>query len=248
MKFLILIFTLFSLTASAVELINPWKGGSQGVELNQILIQYLEKNNISVKVIDVDHCRVVPTVWKQHKSPITISWSDSKECVSKDILNAALFSQAAQVFCSLKEVPLNKRPIKIGWAASAPLVGLYEAFEKKYGTILKVPYNNSGQQIQGVMAGEIDIALLGQASALTSQLNCFLSTLPVKDINMFEYAEREQYLSLLAVLYDDNTIKPVMDKFAETPEMITWREKRLLTRPNVIDERKYFLSNTFDRR
>jgi hypothetical protein len=248
MKFLLLLFTIFSFSASAVELINPWKGGSQGVELNQILIAYLEKNQISVRTIDVDHCRIVPTVWKQYKSPITISWSDAKECVSPTASNIALFSQAGQVFCSLKDLNLAKKSLKIGWQASAPLTGLYEAFEKKYGQLQKVPYSNSGQQIQGVIAGEIDIALLGQGSALTSPLHCFLATVSLPGINTFEFPEKEQYFSLLAVIYEDSTIKSLMNSFAKLPEVVAWREKRLLTYPQITDEKRYFLSNTFDRR
>jgi len=248
MKFLIIIFSLLTFSSSAMELINPWKGGSQGVELNQILVQYLEKHNIQVKLVNVDHCRLVPTVWKQYKSPITISWSDSKECVPSEVSNVSLFSQAGQVFCSLKDLDFNKKSLKIGWQASAPLTGLYEAFEKKYGQLQKIPYSNSGQQIQGVIAGEIDIALLGQGSALTSSLNCFLSTMPLKNINIFEFTEKEQYLSLLAVLYENDSIKIIMESFYRTPEIVAWREKRFLTNPTTTNQRNYFLSNVFDRK
>lgn len=250
MKFLILFFALFSMTASALELLNPWKGGSQGVELNQLLIQHLNKNNVSVKVIDIENCRLLPTEWKKHKSPIVITWSDDKVCVPKDTVNVQLISQAAIVFCSMKDVSLDKKPFRVGWQPTVSLNGLYEAFEKKYGQITKIPYNNSGQQVQGVIAGEIDIAVLGQGSALSSPLNCFMSTLPIsgRSMDSFDFAEKDQYLSLLAVLYDDNNIKSIIKDFVETQEMNEWRNKRSLTRPKVLDERTKFLSNSFDRR
>ena len=141
--------SFLSFSTLALDLINPWKGGSQGVELNQLLIAHLEKNNYKVKIVDVDHCRLVPKVWNQHNSPITINWSDSKECVA-EAKHVSLISEAGQLFCSNKDFDINKKPIKIGWAASQPLVFLYESFDKKYGPTIRVPYLNSGQQIQEI--------------------------------------------------------------------------------------------------
>lgn len=242
-----LLLVLVPLSASAVELINPWKGGSQGVELHQMLTVFLEKNNVEVKVVNIDNCRLLPTVWKQHRSPIVINWSDSKEC-NMEASNINIISQGTQVFCSLKEATSIKKPIKIGWAASAPLTGLYEAFEKEYGQLVKVPYQNSGQQIQGVISGEIDVALLGQGSGLTSNLFCWLAAAPLKDIKVFDYVERDMYLSLLAVMYEDSKLKPLIQSFIITDEIRLWKEKRHLISPKTTDDRKFYLSNTFDRR
>lgn len=247
MKFLITIFTLFSLTASAVELINPWKGGSQGVELHQLLTSFLEKNNIEVKTVNIDHCRLLPSTWKQYKSPIVINWSDSKEC-NMPVKHVTLVSQGTQLFCSAKDIDLVKKSWKVGWQSSAPLNGLYEVFDKTYGPITKVPYQNSGQQIQGVISGEIDIALIGQGSALTSNLKCFLAAAPLKDFKYLDYSESDMYLSLLAVLYEDSSIISLIEKFVRTQEMISWRDKRSLVFRQVPNERQFYLSNTFDRR
>lgn len=242
-----LLLVLVSLSAHAVELINPWKGGSQGVELHQMLTVFLEKNNVEVKVVNIDNCRLLPTVWKQHRSPIVINWSDSKEC-NMNTSNITIISQGTQVFCSLKEVNSIKKPIKIGWQSSAPLTGLYESFEKEYGQLIKVPYQNSGQQIQGVISGEIDIALIGQGSGLTSNLSCWLAAAPLKDMKVFDYAERDMYLSLLAVMYEDSKLQPLIESFVRTQEIISWRDKRSLVFRQVPNEKQFYLSNTFDRR
>ena len=63
-----------------------------------------------------------------------------------------------------------------------------------------------------------------------------------------DFPEKEMYFSLIAVSYDDEKLKSIIDNFVKSNEINTWRDKRSLTRKEVLDERKYFLSNALDRK
>lgn len=249
MKRILLIFSFLMITsvAGAVELVNPYKGGSLAVELYAIMSKHLESKNIAFTTVSLDTCRAVPSRWKEFKSPIYIAWSDDTPCVP-EAKNINVISKATQFFCSVKEIDLNKKNLKIGWQTSAPLNGIYEALESKYGKITKVPYLNGGGQVQGAIAGEIDVALIGQGTALSSPLNCFMSVTPFETLPTFDHQYGDMYASLMAILYNNDELRSVIKEYIDLPEIKNWKERRRLQNVSNLDEKALFLNNAFNRK
>jgi len=243
----LVLFLMISTTANAVELLNPYKGGSLAIELYSIMSNHLNSKNIAHTTVALDNCRSATSNWKQYKSPLYISWSDSSEC-NPQASQINILSKATQLFCSMKEVNLSNKNLKIGWQASAPLTGIYDAFEKNYGRVTKVPYLNGGQQVQGAVSGEIDIALIGQGTAMSSPLKCFMAVTPFEQLPVIEHSYGDMYTSLIGILYEDVSLKSVVNEFINLPEIKIWKEKRKLQSVISDDERKVFLSNTFERK
>ena len=248
-KLLLLLTTLLSISsAQAVELINPYKGGSLAMELYAVMAKHLDSKNISYTTVTLDNCRAVPGKWNQFKSPLYIAWSDDTPCVAQaKYIN--VLSKATQLFCSIKEIDLNKKDLKIGWQANAPLNGIFETIEKKYGNITKVPYLNGGQQVQGVISGEIDVALVGQGSALSSSLlRCFMSVTPFETLPVFEHPYKDMYDSLIGISYEADFLVSIVKEYINLPEIKAWKEKRRLQNVSVEDEKTLFWSNVFNRK
>jgi hypothetical protein len=236
-----------SFTANAVELINPYKGGSLAIELYSIMSKHLTAKNISHTTVTVDACRAVPSNWKQYKSPLYISWSDASEC-NLESKHINVLSKATQLFCSARDVDLSKKSFKAGWQASAPLNGIYETFENKFGKITKVPYLNGGQQVQGAISGEIDFALIGQGTAMSSSLKCFMAVTPFENLPVLEHSYGDMYTSLIGILYEDAALQSIVKEYIELPEIKSWKEKRKLQSVNSNDDKKLFLDNSFNRK
>lgn len=245
---LIGLFCLVSSLSHAVELLNPYKGGSLAIELYNNLTTHLESKNIPVKTINLDACRVVPTVWKQYKNPLYITWSDAGKDCNVEASQIQVLSKATQFFCSKEPVSLPKSNLKIGWQSSAPLNGIYEAFEAKYGKLTRVPYFNNGQQVQGAIAGEIDIALIGQGTAMTSNLNCFMAVTPFENLPVLEHNYGEMYMSLIGIVYEDPALNAAIKEFITLPKTIEWKSRRKLQDVNVTNQRDYFIENAFRRK
>jgi hypothetical protein len=249
MRFLILLLTfLFITPAHSLEILNPYKGGSLAIELYATFTKLLDSKNIKYNMVTLDNCRAIPVAWTQHKSPLTITWSDTKEC-NAQATNINIFSKATQLFCAAKDnVDLSKPNLKIGWQGSAPLTGIYETIESRYGKHTKVPYLNSGQQIQGVISEEIDVALIGQGSAFTSNLKCFMATTPFENYPVLEHSWGDMYASLIGILYEDKTLESIVKEFINLPEMKFWKAQRKLLDINSDNERKFYIDNAYNRR
>lgn len=245
-KIIFVLAMLFSCHSYAVELLNPYKGGSIAVELYSNLENHLKSNGIQVNVVNLDNCRLISSVWKNYKNPLYISWSDSaKEC-NVEATHINILLKSTHLFCTNKPLSSLKDNIKIGWQpAGRPLEAVYNAFESKYGKTIKVPYVNGGQQVQGVVSGEIDVALLGQGTALTSNLNCFLSVSPFNDLPVLDHSFGELYDSLTGIMYENPNLAPIIIEFINLPQTKLWKERRKFQDVNNSNERDLFLKNAF---